>query len=243
MACQAQKGAGGAGGEAITVAAAADLQFAFGEIGQLFQRETGHKAVFIFGSSGTLATQIENGAPVDVFAAANSQFVDDLRARGMLLGDTQQLYALGRIVLAGDKRSGLSLREVDELARPDVKRVAIANPEHAPYGRAARQALEARGIWEQVRPKLVYGENVRQALQYIQTGNAEAGIVALSIANVAEVDYVLVDEGLHQPLRQALAVVAGSKHEQAARELIVFINGPLGRPIMKKYGFLLPGEF
>lgn len=243
MACQAPEGASGAGGGTIAVAAAADLQFAFTEIGELFQQQTGRKVVFIFNSTGTLAKQIENGAPVDVFAAANIQFIDDLRAKGMLLGDTQQLYAVGRIALASAKRSSLSMRSLSDLVRPEIKNVAIANPEHAPYGVAAKQALEATGVWEQVRPKLVYGENVRQALQYIQTGNAEAGVVALSIANVPEIDYVLIDENLYQPLKQALAVVSGTKHEQASREFIAFINGPGGRPIMKKYGFLLPGEF
>lgn len=232
-----------AGVRSITVAAASDLQFAFTAIGALFERETGGKVVFTFGSTGNLARQIENGAPVDIFAAANVQFVEDLVSKGLLITDTQQLYAIGRIVLAGNRQTGLHLSTLRDLLRPEVKRVAIANPQHAPYGMAAKQALETVGIWDALKSKLVYGENVRQALQYVQTGNAEAGIVALSIADVPEVAYTLIDNRLHEPLRQALAVVKGTQDEELARRFIAFINGPQGRPIMKRYGFLLPGEF
>lgn len=232
-----------AGERSLTVAAASDLQFAFAAIGALFERETGAKAIFTFGSTGNLARQVENGAPVDVFAAANVQFIEELVAKGLLLATTRQVYALGRIVLASNRQTGLRLRDLRDLLRPEVKRVALANPQHAPYGLAARQALESLGIWDWVRPKLVYGENVRQALQYVQTGNAEAGIVALSIAYVPEVTYALIDDRLHRPLKQALAVVRGTRDEELARRFIAFVNGPKGRPIMKRYGFLLPGEF
>lgn len=232
-----------AGARSLTVAAAADLQFAFTEIGALFEKETGGRVVFTFGSTGNLARQIENGAPVDVFVAANVQFIEELVAKGLLLANTRQVYALGRIVLASNRQTGLRFRDLRDLLRPEVKRVALANPQHAPYGLAARQALESLGIWDRVRPKLVYGENVRQALQYVQTGNAEVGIVALSIAHVPEVTYTLIDDRLHRPLKQALAMVKGTRDEELARRFIAFVNGPKGRPIMKRYGFLLPGEF
>ena len=241
--CGANATATKGNGEPITVAAAADLQFAFGEIGELFHHETGRKVVFSFGSTGTLAKQIENGAPMDVFAAANVEFVDGLRGKGLVIAETQQLYGIGRIVLACNKKSGLVLRDIRELVRPEVRWVALANPEHAPYGRAAQQALEAAGVWDEVRPKLVFGENVSQAMQFVQTGNADAGIIALSVANVPDVDYVLIDQSLHQPLEQSMTVVASTKQGQASREFIAFVNGPNGRPIMKKYGFVLPGEF
>lgn len=231
-----------AGARSLTVAAAADLQFAFTEIGALFERETGGKVVFTFGSTGILARQIDNGAPVDVFAAANIQFVEDLISKGMLIAGTQQLYAIGRIVLAVNRQTGLRLHDLRDLLRPEVKRVTLANPQHAPYGLAGKQALESLGLWGPLQPKLVYGENVRQALQYVQTGNAEAGIVALSIAHVPEVTYTLIDDRLHQPLKQALAIVKGTKEEVLARRFVAFINGPKGRPIMKRYGFLLPEE-
>jgi len=233
----------GSGRPEVTVAAAADLQFAFQDIGGLFEEQCGCKVTFIFGSSGNLATQIENGLPVDVFASANIAYVDGLKEKGLILEDTQQLYAVGRIVLAVNKDSGVQVENLRDLLKPEVKKIAIANPEHAPYGVAAMQALQSEGIWEDLKPRLVYGENVRQALQYIQTGDAQAGIVALSVADVPEVSYTLVDDSLHQPLRQSLAVLRRTSREQLARDFIAFVNGPQGRPIMKKYGFLLPGEF
>jgi len=234
---------GGSGRPEVTVAAAADLQFAFSDIGALFEQQCGCKVTFMFGSSGNLAVQIENGLPADVFASANIAYVDGLREKGLILDDTQQLYAVGRIVLAVNKDSGVQVENLRDLLKPEVKRVAIANPEHAPYGVAAMQALQSEGIWEDLKARLVYGENVRQALQYIQTGDAQAGIVALSVAAVPEISYTLIDESLHQPLRQSLAVLRRTGQEQLARDFIAFVNGPQGRPIMKKYGFLLPGEF
>ena len=236
-------GGGSSGRPEVTVAGAADLQFAFQDIGALFEEQCGCKVTFMFGSSGNLAVQIENGLPADVFASANIAYVDGLREKGLILDDTQQLYAVGRIVLAVNKDSGVQAETLSDLLKPEVKRVAIANPDHAPYGVAAMQALQSEGIWEDLEPRLVYGENVRQALQYIQTGDAQAGIVALSVAAVPEISYTLIDDSLHQPLRQSLAVLRRTSQEQLARDFIAFVNGSQGRPIMKKYGFLLPGEF
>ena len=233
---------GGSGRPELTVAAAADLQFAFTDIGALFEEECGCKVTFVFGSSGNLAAQIESGLPVDIFASADIAYVDGLREKGLILEDTQQLYAVGRIVLAVNKDSGLQVESLRDLLKPGVTKVAIANPDHAPYGIAARQALESEGIWDELKPRLVYGENVRQALQYVQTGDAPAGIVALSVADVPEISYTLIDDSLHQPLRQSLAVLRRTGEEQLARDFIAFVNGPEGRPIMKKYGFVLPGE-
>jgi molybdate transport system substrate-binding protein len=226
----------------ITVAAAADLQFAFSEIGALFEQETGQKVRFVFGSTGLLAQQITNGAPFDLFAAANISFVDDLVQEDLILPETVAVYARGRIVLAVNRAANLRMASLEALLSDQITLIAIANPEHAPYGMAAREALVAAGIWEEVQPKIVYGENVRQALQFIQTGDAQAGIIALSIAQAPEISWTLLDEALHNPLDQALGVVHGSSHPEAAREFAVFINGPSGRPIMQRYGFLLPGE-
>jgi molybdate transport system substrate-binding protein len=233
---------GGSNRPEVTVAAAADLQFAFQEIGTLFEEQCGCKVTLIFGSSGNLAAQIENGLPVDMFASADIAYVDRLKEKGLILEDTQQLYAVGRIVLAVNKDSGIQVENLSDLLKAEVRKIAIANPEHAPYGVAAMQALQSEGLWEDLKPRLVYGENVRQALQYIQTGDAQAGIVALSVAAVPEVSYTLIDDSLHQPLRQSLAVLRRTGEEQLARDFIAFVNGPQGRPIMKKYGFMLPGE-
>lgn len=226
----------------LTIAAAADLQFAFQEIAERFEEQTGQRVVFSFGSTGNLAKQIEQGAPVDLFAAANVQFVQDLQDKGLIVPGTQQLYAVGRIVLVSSRAGGVEVADLTGLLDAKISKVAIANPNHAPYGMAAKQALVAAGLWDQLQPKLVYGENVRQALQFVQTGNAEAGIVALSVANVPEVTCSLIDESLHEPLEQALAVIRGTPREKAARDFIKFVNGPEGRKIMRKYGFVLPGE-
>lgn len=226
----------------LTVAAAADLQFAFGEIGKKFEERTGRKVVFTFGSTGNLAKQIENGAPIDLFAAADVQFVEGLKQKGLLIPETQQVYAVGRIVLARSKAAGVEVPDLAALLDPRVKKVAIANPEHAPYGRAAKQALIKAGVWDQVQPKLVFGENIRQTLQFVQTGNAEAGLVALSVAGVPEISYTLIDDRLHSPLKQALAVVKGTPNEKIAREFIALVSGPDGRQTMRKYGFALPEE-
>lgn len=227
----------------LTVAAAADLRFAFEEIGPRFEEETGVPVTFVFGSTGMLTQQIENGAPFDVLAAANVAYVEQLADRGLVLDDTIQLYAQGRIVLAVNRESGLEVTALVDLTSPAVKRVAIANPEHAPYGQAAKEALLSAGVWEAVQPKLVLGENVRQTLQFIQTGDAAVGIVALSIADVPEVSYTLIPAELHQPINQAMAVIRTSAQPEMARRFIEFVNGPTGRAIMQRYGFRLPGEF
>lgn len=226
----------------LTVAAAADLQFAFTEIAALFEARTGQPVTLVFGSTGQLAQQIENGAPFDLFAAANIAFVERLLDADLVLADSVALYAEGRIVLAVNREAGVAATTLDDLSNPAIERIAIANPEHAPYGVAAKEALISAGVWAAVEPKLVYGENVRQTLQFIQTGDAQVGIVALSVADTPEISWTLIDDDLHTPLRQALAVVASSSQPDAARAFAAFINGPEGRPIMQRYGFVLPGE-
>lgn len=202
----------------LTVSAAADLVSAFQELGTLFEQETGTKVVFNFGSSGQLAQQIAHGAPVDLFAAANIAFVDELEQQGLILLATKALYARGRITLWTRTDSPLHFERLEDVARPEVKRVAIANPQYAPYGIAAREALQAVGIWETVQPKLVLGENVRQTLMYAETGNVDVAIVALSLSVQIEGQWVLIPETLHQPIDQVLAVIKGTPHEQEARQ-------------------------
>ncbi|HUG36132.1 MAG TPA: molybdate ABC transporter substrate-binding protein [Candidatus Limnocylindrales bacterium] len=227
----------------LAVYGASDLAFAFKEIAPLFEKATGTKVTLVLGSTGNLAKQIEHGAPADVFFAANMSFVEDLRAKGAVIPQTLALYAQGRIVLATSRKAGIKVERLEELLRPDVRRIAIANPEHAPYGRAAQEALQSLGLWERLRPKLVYGENIRHALQFIETGAVEAGIVALSVANVPDIQYTAIDPKLHAPLNQGAAVVARSGRPELALAFLQFVNGPEGRPIMKRYGFVLPGEF
>jgi len=226
----------------LTVAAAADLQFAFSDLAELFEQQTGQKVTLIFGSTGQLSQQIENGAPYDLFAAANIDYIHQLAEKKLVLEDSVALYARGRIVLAANRQTGIKVVELKDLLNPQIRHIAIANPEHAPYGVAAKQALETVGLWEAIEPKLVFGENVRQALQYVQSGDAEAGIVALSVADVPEITWTLIDEANHQPLDQALAIVTSSQQADLARQFAAFINGEYGRPIMRRYGFILPGE-
>jgi molybdate transport system substrate-binding protein len=227
----------------LTVYGASDLTVAFREIAALFEKGTGTKVVLVLGSTGNLAKQIEHGAPADIFFAANASFVDDLQTKGAVIPETRQLYAQGRIVLAVPRDSKLSIQRLEDLRRPEVKRIAIANPEHAPYGRAAQEALQAAGVWGALKPRLVYGENIRHALQFIETGAVDAGIVALSVADTPAVRYVSIDPALHAPLNQIAAVVKRSARPELALAFLQFVNGPEGRPIMKRYGFLLPGDF
>lgn len=226
----------------LTVAAASSLQAAFMEIGEAYEAETGQPVTFSFGSTGNLVAQIENGAPFDVFAAADETSIDLLIERGFVDPETRALYALGRIVLARNIASGVEVRELQDLLDPAISHVAIANPEHAPYGMAAQEALMHAGIWDAIQPKLVYGENIRQTLQFVQTGNAEAGIIALSIADVPEISYTLIDAGLHEPLLQAMAVVDSTSQPDAAAEFIAFVTGPKGGEILQRYGFTLPEQ-
>jgi molybdate transport system substrate-binding protein len=225
----------------LTVAGASDLSFAFKEIARDFEKETGYKVVLSLGSTGMLARQIEQGAPFDAFFAANRKFVEDLEKGGHILPGTIELYAEGRIVIAVKRASALKVTRLEDLNKTNITRIAIANPEHAPYGMAAMQALKSAGLWEELKPKFVYGENIRQALQFVESGNAEAGIIALSVAQTPDIEFSEVPANLHKPISQAAGVVSSSKEKDAARAFIKFVNGPKGAPIMKKYGFLPPG--
>ena len=233
----------GADPPSLTVFAAADLGFAFKEIVPRFEKSAGAKVSLVLGSSGNLATQIEHGAPADVFFSADQVFVDRLVQRGALIAETRAAYAQGRIVLATAKSFGSRLTDLRQLGDLRIRHVAIANPLHAPYGRAAEEALRKVGAWEAVKPKLIFGENVRHALQFLQAGAAEAGIVALSVAHVPEVEWILIDASLHAPLHQAAAVVRRTARPELGLAFIQFVNGPEGRAVMKRYGFRLPGEF
>jgi len=226
--------------EPLLVAAAANVQFAFAEIGQKFTEKTGQPVEFSFGSSGNLTTQIENGAPFDVFVAANVAFVDRLNEQGLIFSETQKLYAQGRIVLAVNREVGVQATKLEDLVDPAITWVAIANPELAPYGQAAKEALQNVGIWEELQPKLVLAENIGQTLQYVQTGDAPVAIVALAIAEVPEIGYILLPADLHNPLNQAMAVVKSTPNEAAARAFLEFVISPEGQAILEKYGFQSP---
>ncbi|HET6780812.1 MAG TPA: molybdate ABC transporter substrate-binding protein [bacterium] len=231
----------------LHVAAASDLRFALEEIARLFERQQGVPVRLTFGSSGQLAAQIEQGAPFDVFFSANEGFVQALAGKGRVDRTSVQLYAIGRIVLWVRNDSPLDEgRGLSVLRDERIRFVAIANPEHAPYGQAAVQAMQAAGLLAQVQPRLVLGENVSQALQYVQTGNADIGVVALSLAVAPTIRsqgrYQSVPAYLHRPIRQAVGVTTRAAWPDLARRFVAAVNGPTGRPVMRAYGFALPGE-
>src|SRR6185369_14163461 len=190
----------------LTVAAASDLTPAFEEIGREFESTYKTKVVFVFGSTGLLTRQIENGAPMDLFAAANVSYIDELEQKGLIIPGTKIVYARGRITLWTANESPVRFQGIEDLARPEIQRIAIANPDHAPYGLAAKQALQSAGVWDRVQPKLVYGDNIRQTLQYAQTGNVEVAIVSLTLSINSNGRWTLIPEEMHQPIDQGLAI-------------------------------------
>lgn len=221
----------------INVAAAADLIPAFEEIGKEFESVHKTRVIYSFGSTGLLTRQIENGAPMDVFAAASVEFINQLEQKGLIVPDTKAVYARGRITIWTPRSSVLKLEKLSDLTRNEVKRVAIANPDHAPYGVAAREALQRAGVWDEVQPKLVYGDNIRQTLQFAETGNVDVAIVALSLSKQSDGQWTLIPAELHQPIDQCLAVIKGAKNENSARAFATFVSGAQGQAILSKYGF------
>jgi molybdate transport system substrate-binding protein len=233
-------GRGEAGERPLLVLAASDLQLALPEIAHAFEARTGIPVDLVLGSTGNLTTQIENGAPADVFLAADLSFVDRLERGGLVAEGSRRVYAVGRLALVW--RAGAPApADVAALASAAYRTVAIANPEHAPYGRAARQALETSEAWTAVRPRLVVGENVAQAMQFVRTGNADAGLVALGVAiGQREVPYRVVDAALHAPLRQGGAVIMESRRPADAAAFLEEVAGPAGQRVLGRYGFEAP---
>lgn len=228
-------------GPELRVAAAADLGDAFAELGRLHEARTGQKVVFSFGSTGLLAKQLKEGAPFDLFAAANVSFVDEVVTAGACDGATKALYAHGRVAVWSKKGTVTPATSLADLADARFTRIALANPEHAPYGAAARDALEHAGLWATVQPRLVFGENVRGALQFAQSGNVEVALVALSlVVSDRENPWFLVNEALHAPLAQALVVCRRGRQVEGARKFAALVASPEGTAVMKRYGFVLP---
>ena len=228
--------------EPLTVFAASDLGPAFKQIVPEFERKSGSRVTLVLGSTGMLTQQIRNGAPADVFFAANESFIKELAAQTLTLPHTNTLYARGRIAAVTLLTAAMRIDALSDLTNPRVKRIAIANPQHAPYGLAAKQALEAAGVWPAIESKLVFGENVQQAAQFVRSGSAEAGLVARSVAGTPDLRWTLVDDRLHAPLDQVAVVLARTKQAAAATAFIEFVNGTQGRFAMRQFGFLLPGE-
>jgi molybdate transport system substrate-binding protein len=242
-ACGSGEGGSTSSGE-LLVATGYGLKPAVEEQAAAFEKQTRVKVTFNFAASRALLQQIEGGLPADVFIAPEPRDMEEARTKGLIIADTEQVYAVGRLALATSPRMGFALEELEQLTRPEVKQVVIGNPETAAYGRAAEEALTSAGLWEQIKPKLVYGENMAQVVQYLQSGNVEAGLVALSVVidGTAGLTYVVANESLHQPIRHTVAVLKDTRHEELARRFVAFVRGPEGRAVLEKYGFGVPEE-
>jgi len=237
-----------AAAQAPVIAAASDLQFALEEVAGAFRADTGAAVRLTMGSSGNFARQIRQGAPFEMYLSADEAYVLDL-ARDGFTRDDGDLYAVGRLVIVTPHGSPLApdgtLADLEAaLADGRVTRFAIANPEHAPYGRRAEEALRHRGLWETIRPRLVLGENVSQAAQFATSADTQGGIVAYSLALSPRLAgrsrHALIPEAWHTPLRQRMALLANAG--PVAERFYAYLRQPAARAILRKYGFVLPGE-
>jgi len=232
--------------EEITVAAAADLNFALKDLAGRFTKATGTQVNISFGASGNLFSQIQNGAPFDVFFSADADYPAKLAAAGVVDAQSLHTYAIGHLVLWVPKSSSLNPQQLkmDLLTKTEVRRIAIANPQHAPYGRAALAALEHFGLRAKVASKLVLGENISQAAQFVQSGNAQAGLIALSLALSPPMKddgrYWELPPDSYPELKQAAAIVSASKHKAAAQAFLNYVTSAEARAILQQYGFRTP---
>ena len=230
----------------ITIAAAADLTFAFREVAPRFEKASGNTVKLSLGSSGNFYSQIRNGAPYDLFFSADMSYAEKLVEAGLVEGPLYE-YAIGKIVLWAPTRSAIDVsRGLPVLLDPAVHKIAVANPKLAPYGKAAIAALQHDHIYDRVEKKLVFGENISQTAQFVQSGNADVGILALSLA-VAPVmkykgKYFVISANSYPPLRQAGVVIKASKNQDAARQFIAFLKTPEIVDLMHSYGFTLPTD-
>jgi molybdate transport system substrate-binding protein len=222
----------------VTVAAAANLINVFQQIGPRFEAQTKIHPVFSFASTAQLAQQIENAAPFDVFAAADSQHVEEVDQRHLLLPGSRAVYARGALALWVPLPDKSSIHRLEDLASPNVHVIALANPKLAPYGKAAVEALQHAHVWDKVESKVVYAENINMAKQYGVSHNADAVLTAYSLVLKESGDIIRVDESLHEPILQALGILANSKHPDGARKFADFLLNGEGRSILESYGYL-----
>ena len=231
--------------QSVKVAAAADLKFAMTELASQFEKQSGAKLDVTYGSSGNFLTQIQNGAPFDLFFSADSEYPKKLEAAGLAEPGTLREYAVGHIVIWTPRDSGIDAAKAgwQSLLDQRVKKIAIANPDHAPYGRAAMAALKTAGIYEQVKGQLVYGENISQAAEFVQSGNAQTGIIALSLAvspAMKNGNKWEIPADSYPPIKQAVVMLKVSKNKDAARRFLDFVSGPQGHEIWQRFGFTVP---
>jgi molybdate transport system substrate-binding protein len=229
----------------ITVAAAADLQFVMQEVAARFQKETGKTVSLTYGSSGNFFQQIQNGAPFDMFFSANLDYAQKLEAARLTEPGSFYQYARGKIVIWVRNESKLDLSSgMQALLDPSVKKIAVANPQHAPYGQAAVEAMKKENIYDKVKDKFVLGENISQTASFVVSGAADAGIVALSLSlspNMKDKGrYDEIPSGDYTPIEQACVILGSSKKKEAARQLLEFIKTPPIAELFRSYGFDVP---
>jgi molybdate transport system substrate-binding protein len=224
----------------LTVAAASNLTDAFAEIGPRFTSKTGIKVVFSFGATADLAKQTENGAPFDVFAAADTEHVEQLESKGLLTPGTRAIYARGRLVMWLPPGSNLKAERIQDITAKQFERIAIAKPDVAPYGRATVESLRALGIWDDIEGRVIYAQNVSQTKQYAATGNAEVAFIPLALVKPGEGSYIEVSEELHRPIDQAVGIVKESTKQAQARQFVDFLLGAEGQELLSKKGYRSP---
>lgn len=225
----------------VRIAAASDLARAFEELGKAFEAKTHITPVYSFNSSGLLAKRIEQGAPYAVFASASKDFAEKVVAQGRCNRNSMRLHALGRIVVWC--RAGIEPpATLAELTQARFGRIAIANPDHAPYGRAAKQALEKAGIWNQLEgDRIKYAESVQMAMQYARSGTVDTAVVALSLAIVADGGkFSAIDSTLYDPLEQQIVVCGQGPEAEAGQQFVNYVLSPEGHQVMERFGFSLP---
>jgi molybdate transport system substrate-binding protein len=230
----------------ITVAAAADLTFVFKEVGARFQKETGNSIKLSYGSSGNFFSQIKNGAPYDMFFSADVAFPQKLEAAGLIEPGSLYEYATGKLVVWVPSKSKLDLNQgLKVLLDPSIGKIAIANPVHAPYGAAAVAALRHEGIYDQVKPKIIQGENISQTAQFVQSGNADIGLLALSLALAPPMTsagrYVEVPPADYPPIIQAVVILKSARDKDTSEKFLKFLKEPSTVALMQQYGFVPPG--
>ena len=225
------------GSDEIVVGAAANLTDAFEEVGRRFSSRTGVRVINSFGATADLSKQIENGAPFDIFAAADFRHVEELERKGLLVEGSRAVYARGKLVLWLPRPSALRVGRIEDIAGEGVTKIAIAKPELAPYGEATVKALMALGLWERVESKVVYAQNVAQAKQFAATGNTEAAFLPRSLVIAGEGEIIEVDGKLHQPIDQAMGIVRTTKRPDAARKFLEFVLSEEGQALLESYGY------
>jgi molybdate transport system substrate-binding protein len=231
----------------IKVAAASDLTFVFKDVVAGFEKQTGNTVRLTYGSSGNFFSQIQNGAPFDLFFSADVSFPRKLEAAGLTEPGSIYDYAKGEIVIWVPNASKLDLgKGLTVLLDPSIRKIAIANPIHAPYGAAAVAAMQHAGVYDQVKSKIVQGENISQAAQFVHSGNAEVGIVALSLALAPAMKndgrYVVIPPGDYPPLIQAAVILKSSSEKEAARQFLKYLKEPATVALMQQYGFVVPED-